>query len=102
MKPAAEVFIAGPNERVDRFVEERLQQIDVTLSPLERRAVLKFAPYFRWATDDELRELLQRLKRHADGQIYANDSAPIDGRRKNRGPSECNTHFATHTYRSAT
>lgn len=65
MKPGAEVLIAGPNERVDRFVEERLQQIDVTLSPLERRAVLKFAPYFRWATDDELRKLLRILKRHA-------------------------------------
>ncbi|WP_256731694.1 hypothetical protein, partial [Burkholderia pseudomallei] len=65
MKPDAEVLIAGPNERIDRFVEERLEQIDVTLSPLERRSVLKFAPYFRWATDDELRELLRILTRHA-------------------------------------
>ncbi|MBF3555907.1 hypothetical protein ISF97_01565 [Burkholderia pseudomallei] len=97
-----EVSMEGPNQRIDQFVEERLKQIDVSLMPAERRAAERFVPYFRWATDDELRELLQRLKRHADGQIYANDSAPIDGRRKNRGPSECNTHFATHTYRSAT
>ncbi|WP_232444762.1 hypothetical protein [Burkholderia ubonensis] len=65
----------GPNQRVDQFVEERLKQIDVSLTPAERRAAERFVPYFRWATDDELRELLQLLKRHTAGQMDENDTA---------------------------
>lgn len=59
----------GANQRIDQFVEERLKQIDVSLTPAERRAATQFVPYFRWATDDELRELLQLLKRHAAGEF---------------------------------
>ncbi|CAM8821416.1 hypothetical protein [Burkholderia pseudomallei] len=65
----------GPNQRIDQFVEERLKQIDVSLTPAERRAAERFVPYFRWATDDELRELLQLLKRHAAGEMDTNDTA---------------------------
>ncbi|WP_260430100.1 hypothetical protein [Burkholderia stagnalis] len=65
----------SPNQRIEQFVEERLKQIDVSLTPAERRAAKQFVPYFRWATDDELRELLQLLKRRAAGQMDATDSA---------------------------
>ncbi|WP_232435882.1 hypothetical protein [Burkholderia ubonensis] len=64
-----EVSMEGANQRIDQFVEERLKQIDVSLTPAERRAATQFVPYFRWATDDELRELLQLLKRHAAGEF---------------------------------